>query len=153
MRREFNVVIERDVEGYYVASVPGPKGCYTQARALDKLLPPGFVRRLSSSGAMPATTRLTLTLLCLLAPLVAGADTLDVYGNLTGKTVLMPSALPRLPDAIVASLPSDKTNAIARIEKALSEQGLEVVQDGPHFVRVFRKAGAGFAHQCASARG
>ena len=80
------------------------------------------------------------TLLWLLTPRVAGADTLDVYGNLTAKTVLMPSGLPRLPDVVVASLPSDKTDAIARIEKALSEQGLEVVQDGPHFVRVFRKA-------------
>lgn len=38
MRREFNVVIERDAEGYYVASVPGLRGCHTQARSLDKLL-------------------------------------------------------------------------------------------------------------------
>jgi hypothetical protein len=51
----------------------------------------------------------------------------------------MPSGLPRLPDAITADLPADKTNAIARIERALSENGIEVVQDGPHFVRVFRK--------------
>jgi hypothetical protein len=72
-------------------------------------------------------------------PLVAGADPFDIYGNLTGKTVLTPSGLPRLPVAVITDLPSDKTNAIARIEKALSEQGLEVVQDGPHFVRVFRK--------------
>ena len=86
------------------------------------------------------TTKPTLTLICLLAPLLAGADTLDVYGNLTGKTVLMPSALPDLPDSIVPDLPTDKTNAIATIEKALAEKGIEVVQDGPHFVRVFRKA-------------
>jgi hypothetical protein len=89
------------------------------------------------------TTRLILTLLCLLAPLVAGAETLDMYGNLTGKTVLRPTALPRLPEAIVADLPSDKTNAIAHIERALAEQGLEVVQDGPHFVRVFSKGMTG----------
>ena len=38
MKREFNVVIERDSEGYYVASVPGLRGCHTQARSLDKLL-------------------------------------------------------------------------------------------------------------------
>jgi len=38
MRREFNVVIERDAEGYYVASVPELRGCHTQARSLDKLL-------------------------------------------------------------------------------------------------------------------
>jgi hypothetical protein len=80
-----------------------------------------------------------LTLLCVLAPSLAGADTLDVYGQLTGKTVLRPTGLPRLPDSIIADLPADKTNAIAKIERAFSEQGLEVVQDGPHFVRVFRK--------------
>ena len=38
MKREFNVVIERDSEGYYVASVPELHGCHTQARSLDKLL-------------------------------------------------------------------------------------------------------------------
>jgi predicted RNase H-like HicB family nuclease len=38
MRREFNVVIERDADGYYVASVPELHGCHTQARSLDKLL-------------------------------------------------------------------------------------------------------------------
>jgi hypothetical protein len=84
-------------------------------------------------------TRPAFILLCFLAPLVAGADPLDVYGQLTGKTVLMPSALPRLADSITADLPADKPNAIARMEKALAEQGLEVVQDGPHFVRIFRK--------------
>jgi len=83
--------------------------------------------------------KLTLTLLFLLAPLLGWADTLEVYGSLTGKTILMPTALPRLPDAIIADLPNDKTNTIARIEKVLSEQSLEVVQDGPHFVRVFPK--------------
>ena len=38
MKREFNVVIERDSEGFYVASVPALHGCHTQARSLDKLL-------------------------------------------------------------------------------------------------------------------
>ena len=38
MKREFNVIIERDAEGYYVASVPELRGCHTQARSLDKLL-------------------------------------------------------------------------------------------------------------------
>jgi predicted RNase H-like HicB family nuclease len=37
-RREFNVVVERDEEGYYVASVPELPGCHTQARSLDKLM-------------------------------------------------------------------------------------------------------------------
>jgi predicted RNase H-like HicB family nuclease len=38
MAREFSVIIERDSEGYYVASVPVLKGCHTQARSLDDLL-------------------------------------------------------------------------------------------------------------------
>jgi len=38
MKREFNVVIERDSDGFYVASVPELRGCHTQARSLDKLL-------------------------------------------------------------------------------------------------------------------
>lgn len=36
--KEFDVVVERDSEGYYVASVPALKGCHTQARSLDELL-------------------------------------------------------------------------------------------------------------------
>ena len=38
MGRHFNVVIERDEEGYYVASVPSLAGCHTQARSLDDLI-------------------------------------------------------------------------------------------------------------------
>jgi len=38
MKREFNVVVERDGEGFYVASVPELKGCHTQARSLDELM-------------------------------------------------------------------------------------------------------------------
>jgi predicted RNase H-like HicB family nuclease len=37
-KREFSVLIERDGEGFYVASVPELKGCHTQARSLDKLM-------------------------------------------------------------------------------------------------------------------
>ena len=37
-RREFSVIIERDEEGYYIASVPDLRGCHTQARSLDKLM-------------------------------------------------------------------------------------------------------------------
>jgi len=36
--QEFNVIIERDQEGYYVASVPELPGCHTQAKSLDKLV-------------------------------------------------------------------------------------------------------------------
>ena len=35
--KEFHVVIERDSEGYYVASVPALPGCHSQAKSLDKL--------------------------------------------------------------------------------------------------------------------
>ena len=38
MAREFDVVIERDSEGNYVASVPALHGCHTQARSLDELM-------------------------------------------------------------------------------------------------------------------
>ncbi len=38
MNRTFQVVIELDSEGYYVASVPELHGCHTQARSLDRLL-------------------------------------------------------------------------------------------------------------------
>jgi predicted RNase H-like HicB family nuclease len=37
-KRQFSVIVERDAEGYYVASVPELPGCHTQARSLDKLL-------------------------------------------------------------------------------------------------------------------
>ena len=38
MSREFNVIIERDAEGYYVGSVPSLNGCHTQAKSLDELV-------------------------------------------------------------------------------------------------------------------
>ncbi|MFN6482110.1 MULTISPECIES: type II toxin-antitoxin system HicB family antitoxin [unclassified Nostoc] len=38
MTREFNVIIERDSEGYFVASVPSLAGCHTQAKSLDELI-------------------------------------------------------------------------------------------------------------------
>ncbi len=38
MTREFNVVVERDSEGYYVASVPAIPGCHTQTKSLDELM-------------------------------------------------------------------------------------------------------------------
>lgn len=38
MSKEFDVIIERDADGYYVASVPALQGCHTQARFLDTLV-------------------------------------------------------------------------------------------------------------------
>ena len=37
--RAFTVLIEQDEDGYYVASVPSLKSCYTQAKTLDDLYP------------------------------------------------------------------------------------------------------------------
>jgi len=38
MNRQFDVVIEQDSEGYFVASVPTLPGCHTQAKSLDLLM-------------------------------------------------------------------------------------------------------------------
>lgn len=37
LQRQFDVVIERDEEGYYVASVPQLPACHTQAKSLDEV--------------------------------------------------------------------------------------------------------------------
>ncbi len=37
MKREFNIVIERDEDGYYIRNVPELPGCHTQAKSLDEL--------------------------------------------------------------------------------------------------------------------
>jgi len=38
MTRQFDVVIERDEEGLYLASVPQLRGCHTDAVSLDELM-------------------------------------------------------------------------------------------------------------------
>ena len=38
MTKEFNVVIEKDEDGFFVASVPSLRGCHTQAKSLDVLM-------------------------------------------------------------------------------------------------------------------
>ena len=38
MTKEFNVVIEKDKDGYFVESVPALRGCHTQAKSLDVLM-------------------------------------------------------------------------------------------------------------------
>ena len=38
MRRQFDVVIEQDPEGNFVATVPTLPGCHTQAKSLDLLM-------------------------------------------------------------------------------------------------------------------
>lgn len=38
MPRRFNVIIEKDEDDFYVATVPALPGCHTQAKSLDELL-------------------------------------------------------------------------------------------------------------------
>ena len=38
MNRAYDVIIEKDADGFYVATVPELKGCHTQARSLDELM-------------------------------------------------------------------------------------------------------------------
>lgn len=37
MEKTFNVIVERDSEGYLIANVPGLPGCHTQARSFEVL--------------------------------------------------------------------------------------------------------------------
>jgi predicted RNase H-like HicB family nuclease len=36
--RQFDVVVEKDSDGYFVASVPALPGCHTQSKSLDELM-------------------------------------------------------------------------------------------------------------------
>jgi len=36
---DLSVLIEKDEDGYYVATVPALKSCYTQAKTLEELYP------------------------------------------------------------------------------------------------------------------
>ena len=36
---DFSVLIEKDEDGYYVATVPALRSCYTQAKTLEELYP------------------------------------------------------------------------------------------------------------------
>ena len=38
MANQFDVIVERDSAGYFVASVPSLPGCHTQAKSLDDLM-------------------------------------------------------------------------------------------------------------------
>lgn len=38
MTKEFNIIIEQDEDGFFVASVPELRGCHTQAKSLDVLM-------------------------------------------------------------------------------------------------------------------
>lgn len=38
MSKKYNVIIEKDEDDFYVASVPSLPGCHTQAKTMDELL-------------------------------------------------------------------------------------------------------------------
>jgi predicted RNase H-like HicB family nuclease len=38
MTHQFDVIVEKDAAGYFVASVPVLPGCHTQAKSLDVLM-------------------------------------------------------------------------------------------------------------------
>lgn len=38
MSRQFDVLVERHSEGFFVATVPALPGCHTQAKSLDQLM-------------------------------------------------------------------------------------------------------------------
>lgn len=38
MKSDFNVIIQKDEDGFYIASVPVMKGCHTQAKSLAVLM-------------------------------------------------------------------------------------------------------------------
>jgi predicted RNase H-like HicB family nuclease len=38
MMYQFDVIVEKDSAGYFVASVPALPGCHTQAKSLDDLM-------------------------------------------------------------------------------------------------------------------
>jgi len=59
MTRAFDVVVEKDQDGYYIASVPALPGCHTQAKSLDKLMErieEAIALCLEVAGTPPATT-------------------------------------------------------------------------------------------------
>ena len=77
----------------------------------------------AANGARRACTKrlskAAFSLLCFLSPFAARAAALDVYADLTGKSLLTSMFLPRVPDSVIADLPADRTNAIAKIESEL----------------------------------
>lgn len=85
-------------------------------------------------------TKFTVALTCLLTSCLAvgaGVEVLDVYEKLTGKTLLIHNATPRLSESIATELPPETPDAIARMESNFSKHGITIVHDGPHFVRIF----------------
>ncbi|HEY5123243.1 MAG TPA: type II toxin-antitoxin system HicB family antitoxin [Ignavibacteria bacterium] len=38
MKKEYNIIIEQDSEGFYIGYVPEIKGCHSQAKSIDVLM-------------------------------------------------------------------------------------------------------------------
>lgn len=38
MKSDFNVIVQKDEDGFYIAAVPVMKGCHTQAKSLAVLM-------------------------------------------------------------------------------------------------------------------
>jgi predicted RNase H-like HicB family nuclease len=57
MRRTYDVVVERDEDGYFVASVPGLYGCHAQALMVEDLLLRAR-EAIASCLEVPGSTRL-----------------------------------------------------------------------------------------------
>lgn len=38
MSKEFQIIIEKDQDGFYISEVIGLRGCHTQAKTLDELI-------------------------------------------------------------------------------------------------------------------
>jgi hypothetical protein len=66
---------------------------------------------------------------------------LDAYQTLTGKTILRKLQLPALTLTLTNELSSNGPAALAHLESELNRSGLQVLQDGPHFVWVVPRNG------------
>ena len=38
MKRKYNIIIEKDVDGWYISEVFGLPGCHTQGKTIDQLI-------------------------------------------------------------------------------------------------------------------
>ena len=63
-------------------------------------------------------------------------EALDIYAQLTGRTVLCPGTLAVLPGSIKSEIPSDPNAAITFIESEFARNRIDMLPDGGKFVRV-----------------
>jgi len=82
MMTQFDVLIEKDSEGYFVASVPALKGCHTQAKSLDILMerireaiPSGTLKALADGHLADVSRNLMVAFSAVILALIAAAVT------------------------------------------------------------------------------